>query len=240
MIRFLGVTKHYGGARVLGPISLEVADRSTLALVGASGSGKSTLLRMLVGLVVPDEGRVEIAGEPLTPSTLGRVRLRTGYVIQDGGLFPHLSARENAAIVARHLGWDDARVGSRLADLAALVRLRDQVLDRYPAQLSGGERQRVSLMRALFLDPDVLLLDEPLGALDAVVRAELHQELRSIFGTLAKTVLLVTHDLREAAILAGEIAVMREGLILQRGKLEELARNPADPFVARLISAQLP
>ncbi len=141
-------------------------------------------------------------------------------------------------MVARHLGWPDARVASRVAELAPLVRLRDALLGRYPAQLSGGERQRVSLMRALFLDPDVLLLDEPLGALDAVVRAELHDELRGVFRTLSKTVLLVTHDVREAALLADEIAVMRDGVVLQRGTLSELTRAPSDPFVARLLAAQ--
>jgi osmoprotectant transport system ATP-binding protein len=238
LIRIDSVTKHYGASRVLGPVSLDVAPHSTLALVGSSGSGKSTLLRMLVGLVVPDAGRVEVAGEQVTTASVERLRLRIGYVIQDGGLFPHLSAGENASIVARHLGWDSARVASRVAELAALVRLRDEVLRRHPAQLSGGERQRVSLMRALFLDPDVLLLDEPLGALDAVVRAELHEELRAIFRKLSKTVLLVTHDIREAAFLADEIAVMRDGVIVRRGTLDELTRNPGDPFVERLLAAQ--
>jgi osmoprotectant transport system ATP-binding protein len=238
VIRISGVTKNYGAARVLGPVSLEVAPHASLALVGASGSGKSTLLRAIVGLVVPDAGTIELAGEPVTAATVERLRLRTGYVIQEGGLFPHLSARENASIVARHLGWTDARVDARVAELAPLVRLRDSLLGRYPAQLSGGERQRVSLMRALFLDPDVLLLDEPLGALDAVVRAELHEELRGTFRTLSKTVLLVTHDVREAAYLADEIAVMRDGIVLQRGTIEELARAPSDPFVERLLAAQ--
>lgn len=238
MIRISDVTKQFGGSRVLGPVSLQVAQHSSLALLGASGSGKSTLLRAIVGLVVPDAGSIELAGEPVTPATIGRLRLRIGYVIQDGGLFPHLSARENASVVARHLGWPEARVASRIAELAPLVRLRDTLLGRYPAQLSGGERQRVSLMRALFLDPDVLLLDEPLGALDAVVRAELHEELRGVFRTLSKTVLLVTHDVREAALLADEIAVMRDGLVLQRGTLAELTRAPSDPFVARLLAAQ--
>lgn len=238
MIRISGVTKHYGGSRILGPVSLQVAPRTSLALVGASGSGKSTLLRAIVGLVVPDTGSIELAGEPVTPATVERLRLRIGYVIQEGGLFPHLSARENASIVARHLRWPDARVESRVAELAPLVRLRPELLDRYPAQLSGGERQRVSLMRALFLDPDVLLLDEPLGALDAVVRAELHEELRGIFRTLSKTVLLVTHDVNEAAFLADEIAVMRAGVVLQRGTLDELLRAPSDPFVEQLLAAQ--
>ncbi len=236
MIRIEGVAKRYGDARALGPVSLEVPARTTLALVGASGCGKSTLLRAVVGLVLPDEGRIEIGGVAMTPASAPGLRLRMGYVIQDGGLFPHLRARDNAAIVARHLGWRRERIEARLKELSALVRLSSEVLDRHPAQLSGGERQRVSLMRALFLDPDVILLDEPLGALDALVRAELQQELRGLFRALAKTAIFVTHDLDEAAVLADEVAVMNGGLVLGRGKLEELARDATDPFVRKLLA----
>jgi osmoprotectant transport system ATP-binding protein len=238
VIRLVGISKSYAGARILGPISLEVGDRTTLALVGSSGCGKSTLLRTIVGLVSPDEGRVEVAGEPMTPLTAQRLRRRIGYVIQDGGLFPHLTARGNAMLMAQHLGWPRDRIAARLGELAALARLRTELLDRYPAELSGGERQRVSLVRALFLDPDVMLLDEPLGALDALVRAELQQELRTIFRTLKKTAILVTHDLSEAAFVADEIAVMRDGVILQRGSIDDLVSRPGDDFVSRLVGAQ--
>ena len=238
MIRLTGVSKSYGGSRILGPVSLEVAARTTLALVGSSGSGKSTLLRVVVGLVSPDEGRVEVAGESMTPATAQRIRRRIGYVIQEGGLFPHLTARENAALMASHLGWPQERITARLDDLVALVRLRPELLERYPLELSGGERQRVSLVRALFLDPDVLLLDEPLGALDALVRADLQQELRTIFDGLRKTVILVTHDLAEAAFMADEIAVMRGGVVLQRGSVDDLLSRPSDDFVARFVRAQ--
>jgi osmoprotectant transport system ATP-binding protein len=238
MIRVEGVSKSYRGTRVLGPVSLEVGERATLALVGSSGCGKSTLLRAIVGLVSPDQGRIEVAGQPMTPTTAPGLRLRMGYVIQEGGLFPHLTAGDNATLMARHLGWPRERIATRLDELAALARLRAELLGRFPRELSGGERQRVSLVRAMFLDPDVLLLDEPLGALDAVVRSELQQELRSVFGTLRKTAILVTHDLAEAAFVADEIAVMSAGLVVQRGSLDDLVSRPADDFVTRFVRAQ--
>jgi osmoprotectant transport system ATP-binding protein len=238
VIRLEGVTKHYAGARLLGPVSLDVAAHATLALLGPSGCGKSTLLRMVVGLIRPDDGTVRVCDEPMTPETALRLRRRIGYVIQEGGLFPHLSARENATVMARHLGWAPGRIASRVGELAELVRLPPALLARFPAQLSGGERQRVSLMRALFLDPDVLLLDEPLGALDPLVRAQLQQDLRDSFRALRKTVLLVTHDLAEAAFLADDVAVMNAGVVVERGPFAELVARPRDPFVARFVSAQ--
>ena len=238
MIRLEGVTKHYGGCRVLGPVSLEVSEHQTLALVGSSGSGKSTLLRAVIGLVKPDQGSVEVAGERVTPATVQGLRRRIGYVIQHGGLFPHLTAKDNATLMARNLGWARARVEARFDELSTLVQLRAAVLGRYPSELSGGEQQRVSLVRALFLDPDVLLLDEPLGALDVLVRSELQEELRALFRALCKTVLFVTHDLAEAAFVADDIAVMRAGQVVQRGSIEVLAARPADDFVARFVRAQ--
>jgi osmoprotectant transport system ATP-binding protein len=238
VIRVEGFSKSYGGSCILGPISLTVETHTTLALVGSSGSGKSTLLRTVVGLVVPDEGRVEVAGESMTAATAMRLRQRIGYVIQQGGLFPHLTARDNATIMARHLGWTRERIDARTGELAALARLRPALLERYPAELSGGEQQRVSLVRALFLDPDVLLLDEPLGALDAIVRSELQDELRTIFRTLRKTAILVTHDLGEAAFVADEVAVMHEGVTVQRGSIDDLVSRPSTDFVARFVRAQ--
>ena len=166
------------------------------------------------------------------------LRHRMGYVIQDGGLFPHLDARGNAALLARHLGWSEDRVENRLRELLELTHLPADVLDRYPTQLSGGQRQRVSLMRALMLDADVLLLDEPLAALDPMIRADLQQELREIFRTLGKTVVLVTHDIHEAAFLGDTVILLSEGRIVQRGAMRELVERPADPFVTRFINAQ--
>jgi osmoprotectant transport system ATP-binding protein len=239
LIRLDQVTKRYASGGV-GPLSLEVGARSTVALVGPSGSGKSTILRLLVGLLSADAGHVYVAGQPMRPDTAPALRLRIGYLIQEGGLFPHLSARDNAAIVARHLGWQNDRVEARLSELADLARLPASLLDRFPAHLSGGERQRVALVRALFLDPDVILLDEPLGALDALVRTKLQEELRQMFRALAKTVMFVTHDLAEAVFVADEIVVMSAGAIVERGSPERMVLHPQSEVTASLLAAYRP
>jgi osmoprotectant transport system ATP-binding protein len=161
-----------------------------------------------------------------------------GYVVQDGGLFPHLTAQANAALLARYLGWIEQRVNARLTELSQLTHFPAEGLNRYPIQLSGGQRQRVSLMRALMLDPEVLLLDEPLGALDPIVRSDLQMDLRRIFRALGKTVILVTHDLSEAGFFGDRIVLLRDGQIVQQGTLAELTQTPADPFVTRFINAQ--
>ncbi len=240
MLELRGVRKSLGGRVVLPPTDLAVPPGRTTVLLGPSGCGKSTLLRLMLGLLWPDGGVVLFGGEPLTPANVRAARRRMGYVVQDGGLFPHLTAAGNAALLARHLGWPRGRIDARLAELAALARLPPEFLGRYPAQLSGGQRQRVGLMRALLLDPAVLLLDEPLGALDPLVRADLQADLRHVFRSLNKTVILVTHDLAEAAYFADEVVLLRDGRVVQRGPLAELARAPADPFVTRFIQAQRP
>jgi osmoprotectant transport system ATP-binding protein len=233
-----GVGKAYGGERALVSIDLDVERGKTTVLIGPSGCGKSTLLRLLVGLGTPDEGTVRFDGTPVTPATAMGLRRRMGYVIQDGGLLPHLDARGNVALMARYLGWDERRVLARMRELAELVRLPEGALARFPRQLSGGQRQRVGLMRALMLEPDALLLDEPMGALDPLVRADLQQDLRDIFGRLGKTVVLVTHDLGEAGFLGARVVLMQSGRVVQQGTLRELARAPVDPFVTRFINAQ--
>jgi osmoprotectant transport system ATP-binding protein len=159
-------------------------------------------------------------------------------VIQEGGLFPHLNVRENVTVMARYLRRDAAWIDGRLAELAQLVRLPQELMTRFPAELSGGQRQRVSLMRALMLDPDLLLLDEPLGALDPMIRYQLQQELKTIFAELGKTVVLVTHDIAEAAFFGQTLVLMRDGRIVQTGSFRDLARNPAEAFVEEFISAQ--
>ncbi|PAP76321.1 ATP-binding cassette domain-containing protein [Rubrivirga marina] len=238
MIRLRGVAKRYGAAVALHPTDLDVARGETVALLGTSGGGKSTLVRSVLRLIVPDAGTVTVDGTEVTAATVGAVRRRAGYVIQGGGLFPHLTGRENAALVPRHLGWDAARLGGRLEELAELVRLDRALLDRFPAELSGGQRQRVALLRALVLGPDLLLLDEPLGALDPVTREALQSDLRRLITDLGATVLLVTHDLREAAVLADRVGVMDGGRIVQRGTLSEIADAPATPFVEAFVEAQ--
>jgi osmoprotectant transport system ATP-binding protein len=236
-IELRGVTRAYAGATVLGPLSLAVPPGRTLALIGPSGAGKSTLLRLLLGLEPPDAGEVRLGGAPLRAGDWA-ARRRLGYVVQGGGLFPHLTAAGNVTLVARHLGWDRPRVEARLGELAALARLEPALLSRFPRELSGGQAQRVSLMRALMLDPEVLLLDEPLGALDPLTRADLQADLRRAFADLGKTVVLVTHDLAEAAFLGHELVLLRDGRVAQRGPAEELLRAPADAFVARFVRAQ--
>jgi osmoprotectant transport system ATP-binding protein len=240
MIALSAVSKRYGDRLALAPTTLEIPAAHCLALIGPSGCGKSTLIRLVTGLLTPDSGEVTVEGTRVTPATARALRLRMGYVIQDGGLFPHLTAAENVLLLARVQGWEEKRARARLAELAELVQLPAEMLDRYPAQLSGGQRQRVGVMRALLLDPPVLLMDEPLGALDPVIRSRLQEDLKQIFQRLRKTVLLVTHDMGEAAYLGDEIVVMRDGRILQRGSLADLLERPADPFVAEFIRAQRP
>jgi osmoprotectant transport system ATP-binding protein len=238
MIQLKNVSKAYDGKPVLQPTDLDVPEGETHVLVGASGSGKSTLLRLIMRLIPADTGEVAISGKPITRENALRMRHSMGYVIQDGGLFPHLTAAENVSLVAEHLGWERPRISGRLDELAELVQFPRDGLARYPAQLSGGQRQRVGLMRALMLDPPVLLMDEPLGALDPIIRAQLQADLKRLFETLHKTVLIVTHDMGEAAYLGERISVMREGRILQTATPRELLHHPADEYVTRFISAQ--
>ncbi|MBK9037344.1 MAG: ATP-binding cassette domain-containing protein [Myxococcales bacterium] len=238
MLLLRDVVKAYGPRRVLDGVTLEVARGARVALIGPSGSGKSTALRLFTGLLRPDAGAVELGGEPLTVRGLAAARRRLGYVIQDGGLFPHLTAAANVVLAPRQQGWPRARCDARVAELAELVRLTVELLARFPVQLSGGQRQRVALMRALVHDPEVLLLDEPLGALDPMVRAELQDDLRALFTRLGKTVLVVTHDLAEAAHLADTAVLMRDGRVIQRGTIASLAATPADDFVRRFVRAQ--
>ena len=240
MIELRNVTKKYGTHLAVDRIDFHCPQGKTQVLIGTSGCGKSTLLRMMIGLVLPDAGSVKFEEKTLAKHTLGEVRQRTGYMIQEGGLFPHLKVRDNAAIVPRFLGWQPARTNARIEELLDLTQLSSTLLDRYPRQLSGGQRQRVSLMRALMLDPDVLLLDEPLGDLDPMIRAELQLDLRTIFRELGKTVVLVTHDLAEAGFLADRITLLRAGRIVQQGTIADLIKNPVDDFAAKFVQAQRP
>jgi osmoprotectant transport system ATP-binding protein len=238
MIELVGVTKRYGSHNAVDGVELICQRGRTHVLIGPSGCGKSTLLRMIVGLVTPDAGTMRVDGVPVQDDTLATIRRRIGYMIQEGGLFPHRSARDNAAIMPRYLRWPAERTSARVDELARLTHLSPALLARYPRQLSGGQRQRVSLMRALMLDPDVILLDEPLGDLDPMIRAELQDELRDIFAALGKTVVLVTHDLAEAGFFGDQITLLRDGRIVQQGSLSDLVEHPADPFVSQFVRAQ--
>lgn len=238
MFELRNVSKRYGSAIALDTVDLAIVAGATTALIGPSGAGKSSVLRMLIGLDWPDSGQVLFAGEPLRRKTLLEQRQRIGYVIQEGGLFPHLTAAGNVGLLARTLGWTASRIEARLRELATLCQLPFDALARYPAELSGGQRQRVGLIRALMLDPPVLLLDEPLGSLDPIVRHDLQTEMRTLIARLGKTVVLVTHDVAEAAYLADTLVVLREGRVVQQGSTQALLTAPSDPFVRRFMTAQ--
>jgi len=239
MLEVVHASKSFGRETALRDVSAAFPDGTVTALIGPSGCGKSTLLRLLIGLIEPDEGRVLVGGEDLRAADLRAVRRRLGYAIQSGGLFPHLTARRNVALPARRAGRDRAWIDARLEELADLVRLPASALARFPAELSGGQRQRVALMRALVLDPEALLLDEPLGALDPLIRSDLQRELGDLFERLGKTVVLVTHDLAEAACLApDDLLLLREGEIAQRGSFRDLRQRPASDWVDRFVRAQ--
>ena len=240
MIAARCVSKRYGNTVALDDVSLEAAPGTTHVLLGASGSGKSTLLRVILGLVAADAGEVVVDGVAVTPASRRHLVGRVGYVVQEGGLYPHLTARGNVALPGEAAGWPRERLAERIGELAALVGFDEGVLRRYPGELSGGQRQRVGLMRALALDPPLLVLDEPLGALDPIVRAGLQAELREIFARLRKTVLLVTHDVREAVLLGTTITLLRGGRVVQQGTFLDLAQRPAEPFVAEFLRAQAP
>jgi osmoprotectant transport system ATP-binding protein len=238
LIRFAGVRKTFGGTTALHTTDLDLRRGLTTALIGPSGCGKSTLLRLIIALLRPDSGAIMFDETEVTELTAPLVRRRVGYVIQEGGLFPHLTARSNILLMSRHLGRPVAESQARLDELCALSQFPPEALDRYPAELSGGQRQRVSLMRALMLSPELLLLDEPLGALDPLVRSSLQKDLKEIFTRLKQTAVLVTHDMTEAAFLADEIVLMNEGRVVQRGTASDLRDRPASEFVSDFINAQ--
>jgi len=219
MLTFDDVTKRYGETVALQRTNLHIAAEETTVLIGPSGCGKSTLLRLIAGLVKLDQGEIRFNGTPLNPSNINSLRHRMGYVIQEGGLFPHFTAQRNVTLMAQQLGWPDEKIDGRLQELLELVQLPSEYLQHYPGELSGGQRQRVSLMRALMLDPDLLLLDEPLGALDPINRYELQQDLKAVFEQLNKTVVMVTHDIAEAAFFCHTLVLY----VLERSSRKALS-----------------
>ena len=238
LVQLVAVSKRYTGAAALHSTDLGVERGKTTVLIGPSGCGKSTLLRLIIGLTAPDSGTISFDGSQITQANIERLRRQIGYVIQEGGLFPHLTARANILLMARHLGKSLEEMRTRLLELCELTRFSDNLLSRYPIELSGGQRQRVSLMRALMLSPELLLLDEPLGALDPLVRASLQKDLKEIFARLRQTALLVTHDLAEAAYFGDEIVLMNEGRVVQQGSIADLRKKPATDFVREFVNAQ--
>jgi osmoprotectant transport system ATP-binding protein len=242
VLEFIDARKSFGPGRpALDGLTLRVGERETVALVGPSGCGKTTALRLANRLLEADSGEVRVFGVSVADQDPIVLRRRTGYVIQEGGLLPHWTVRENVETVPRLLRWPEERRRSRAEELLALVGLPGRELaSRRPRELSGGERQRVGVARALAADPPLVLMDEPFGALDPIARRAMQKEFRTWRERLTAAVLLVTHDLREAFLLADRVAVMRQGRILQVGSREELARRPADAFVREFVSEFAP
>jgi osmoprotectant transport system ATP-binding protein len=238
MIELKSVSKAFGATVALHETDLSIETGKTTALIGPSGCGKSTVLRLITGLLKPTTGILAIDGQRVSPTNILELRRRIGYVIQEGGLFAHLTAAQNVLLMAKHLKRPAAQMETRLYELCELTHFPRNSLRRYPVELSGGQRQRVSLMRALMLEPSVLLLDEPLGALDPMVRARLQEELKEIFQRLCQTTVLVTHDMAEAAFLADRMVLLNEGRIVQSGTLDDLRIRPASAFVREFLNAQ--
>lgn len=238
MIEIDVVSKHYDGKTVVDDVSMMVEPRTVTVIVGTSGSGKTTLLRMINRLVEPDSGAIRLDGQDNRSIAGHELRRRIGYAIQGHGLFPHRTVAENIATVPRLLGWERARTDAKVRELLLLFQLDPDLFGpRYPHQLSGGEQQRVGVARALAAEPNVLLMDEPFGALDPIIRAKAQQDLLAIQRQLRTTIILVTHDMDEAFRLADRIAVMDGGRLLQYGEPDELVRRPANAFVEALIGA---
>ncbi|GME34242.1 MULTISPECIES: ABC transporter ATP-binding protein [Pantoea] len=231
MIEFDGVSRAFNGKAAVKDLSLQVAKGEFCVLLGTSGSGKSTTLKMINRLVEFDSGEIRFAGESIRQLDARTLRRRMGYAIQSIGLFPHWTVRKNIATVPVLLGWSRAQIDERIAALLALLNLDAQLLNRYPHQLSGGQQQRVGVARALAADPEVLLMDEPFGALDPVTRGVLQQEMLRIHRLSGRTIVLVTHDIDEALTLADRIVLMDNGKIVQQGRPAELLTQPENDFV---------
>ncbi|MGL6250529.1 MAG: ABC transporter ATP-binding protein [Billgrantia desiderata] len=236
MIELFDVTKRFGDETAVDGISLRVEKGELCALVGTSGCGKSTTLRMINRLIEHDGGEIHLDGQPVRAFDEVALRRRIGYVIQSTGLFPHWTVARNIGLVPRLLKWPKSKVRDRVEELMQLLGLPvAEFADKYPRQLSGGQAQRVGVARALAADPDILLMDEPFGALDPITRATLQDEMRELQARLHKTVVFVTHDMDEALALADRLVVMHHGRIVQQGSPIELLREPANPFVESLL-----
>ena len=237
-IKLENLSYSYNSIKAIENVSLSIEDGKTTVLIGPSGCGKSTLIRLINGILVAQSGKIYFDEKNLYSSNLLELRRRIGYVIQEGGLFPHFTCYQNVTLLAKYIGWNDQKISKRISELSALTKFPVERMNSFPAEISGGQKQRVSIMRALMLDPEFLLLDEPLGALDPMIRFDLQEDLKEIFRKLKKTVLLVTHDLNEAVFFADKIVLMKEGNVVQEGNLNNFTNNPSSDFVTRFIQSQ--
>jgi osmoprotectant transport system ATP-binding protein len=235
-IEFDRVSFRLNGRPLLRDLTLLVNQGETLVLLGRSGSGKTTTLKLINGLLLPTEGEVRVNGRRTAEWDPIRLRRSIGYVIQDGGLFPHFTVERNIALVPRIERWEESRVRARVRELLVTVGLDDELVSRYPSQLSGGQRQRVGVARALAADPPILILDEAFGALDPITRSEMQKEFRLLQQRMRKAVIFVTHDLREALLLGDRIALLEEGRLVVDLPVAEFSRSQ-DPLVRAYVEA---
>ena len=238
-VGFHQVSKSFGALTVFEDLSLTLPEDQITAIVGTSGSGKTTLLQMINGLERPDQGEVEVLGRPVPYENLESYRRGIGYAVQGAGLFPHLTAEQNVTLVAKLVGWSEAKRRSRFLDLLKTVDLDEDVASRLPRQLSGGQQQRLGICRALMLQPAILLLDEPFSAVDPITRLGLYESFEQARQAHPSTTVLVTHDLREARRLAEFMVILDAGEVVQSGVPREVLANPATPYAERLIESQL-
>ena len=239
MIKLVALTKRFGAAPpAVDALTLDIGEGEICVLIGPSGCGKTTTMRMINRMIEPDSGRIEVGGRDVTHIDAVELRRSVGYVIQQVGLFPHMSIAENVATVPRLLGWDTARIEGRIDELLELVGLDPaQFRTRYPRELSGGQKQRVGVARALAADPPVMLMDEPFGAIDPITRAKLQDEFLSILRRLRKTIVFVTHDIDEAIKMGNRIAILRSGRLVQYDTPEAILAKPKDSFVDEFVGA---
>lgn len=235
MIQLDHVSKQFNGKTVLHDINLHIAAGSFTTVIGQSGSGKTTLLRLMNGLAQPDSGRVLVRGQDLAQADLVQLRRSIGYVIQESGLFPHMSIRANIAYVLTLLKWSPERIRQRMEELLGIVHLTPDLLPRYPHQLSGGQRQRVGIARALAARPDLILMDEPFGAVDEITRRALQEEIKHIQRHTDSTIVFITHDIDEALALGSQLVILHEGHIVAHGTPAQLLQTPPNATAAEML-----
>ncbi len=238
-IAFDNVSKSYLKKIALNNITLTFQPNKTTAVIGPSGSGKSTLIQLINGLIRPDHGQVSVSHKKINYDNLPELRKRMGYAVQGTGLFPHLTVKKNITLLAVLENWQNDRISKRAEELVNLVNLPADYFNKYPHQLSGGEQQRVGLCRAMMLNPKIFLLDEAFGALDPITRSEIHAEFIKLQKLEARTIILVTHDLREAFKLADRVVILNEGQVEQIGPRKEILETPASKFVEKFVHMQL-